>query len=364
MCVETKNIISYPCLEIDIEKLRQNVKLVYNCCREAGVDVVGVTKVSNGSAEIAQAMIDGGVKIIGDSRIENFKKYQSLNARKMLIRSPMLSEIRDVVKYTDISLNSELEVIKAIDKEAEMNNKIHEIIIMVEAGDLREGIYDRNELFNTVKEASQCMNTKIVGLGANFNCFGSIKPTTDNLNELVKLKKEIKELLNVDVEIISGGNTGSVALIQSGKIPEGVNQLRIGTTFLVGFVENSLPRFPNAHTDAFRLKAEIIELKIKPSQPYGERGVDAFRNTPVFADKGLRKRAICAVGKQDCDPNFMYPIDKGVEIIGSSSDHIILDITERKARFQVGDRVEFVLDYMAILRCMTSAHVRKIYINE
>jgi len=364
MCIETKNINSYPCLEIDVEKLRQNVKLVYGCCSEAGIDVVGITKVSNGSVEIAQAMIDGGIKIIGDSRIKNFKNYQGMSARKMLIRSPMMSEIHDVVKYTDISLNSELKVIEAIDEEAERNNKIHEIIIMVESGDLREGIYDRNELFNTIKETSQCKHIKIMGIGANFNCFGSIKPTSKNLNELVKLKKKIKELLNVEIEVISGGNTGSVALIQSGKIPRGINQVRIGTTFLVGFVENSLPRFPNAHTDAFRLKAEIIELKIKPSQPYGESGVDAFRNTPVFVDKGLRKRAICAIGRQDCDPNFMYPVNEDIEIIGSSSDHIILDITDSKANYNIGDTVEFVLDYMAILRCMTSRHVHKFYVNE
>lgn len=358
-----KDSMTYkPCLEVDIEKLKYNIKLVYSYCKQSGVDIVGVTKVSNGSREIAQAMIDGGIGIIGDSRIENLKEYYDLPVKKMLIRLPMVSEIKSLVKYADISLNSELKVIKHIAGEASQQNKVHEIIIMIEAGDLREGIYEKKELFNIIQEALKYKSIKLIGLGANFNCFGSIKPTPENLGMLVDLKEEIKEKLGIELEIISGGNTGSIALIQNGKLPKGINQIRVGTTFLFGFVENTLPRFPNVYTDAFKLKAEIIEIKIKPSKPYGESGVDAFRNNPIFIDKGLRKRAICAVGKQDCEPNFMYPMDKKIEIIGCSSDHILLDITDSETNYDIGDTMEFVLDYVSVLRCMTSNHVKKRYI--
>ena len=161
-----------PCLEIDIKKLCHNVKLVYDYCKQSGVDIVGITKVSNSSREIAQVMIDGGINIIGDSRIENLKKYYDLPVKKMLIRLPMLSEINNLVKYADISLNSELKVIKAIATEAEESNKVHEIILMIEAGDLREGIYEKEELFNTIKEALPYKSIKVTGLGTNFNCFG------------------------------------------------------------------------------------------------------------------------------------------------------------------------------------------------
>lgn len=358
-----ESITCNPCLEIDLNKIRHNVKLVNDYCKQFGVDVVGVTKVSNGSIEIAQAMIDGGIKIIGDSRLENLKNYNDLAVKKMLIRLPMLSEIENLVKYTDISLNSELKVIRAIAHEAQKSNKIHEIILMVEAGDLREGIYDKEELFNTIKETFQYKNIKLTGIGANFNCFGSIKPSFDNLGMLVNLKEELKVKLGVELDIISGGNTGSIALIQNGKMPKGINQIRVGTTFLFGFIENTIPRFTNVYTDAFKLKAEIIELKVKPSKPFGESGVDSFRNKPVFEDKGYRKRAICAIGKQDCDSNFMYPVDYRIDIIGSSSDHIILDITDSDINYDIGDTVEFVLDYVAVLRCMNSKHVRKEYIN-
>lgn len=114
--------------------------------------------------------------------------------------------------------------------------------------------------------------------------------------------------------------------------------------------------------DAFKLIAEIIEIKEKPSKPIGEMGIDAFRNTPTFEDKGIRKRAICAVGKQDCEPKFMYPEDKNIEVLGGSSDHLILDITDCRNTYEVGDTISFVLDYVSIIRGMTSTHVNKIYV--
>lgn len=359
-----ENITVNPCLKIYINKLRHNVKIINDYCKHSGVDVVGITKVSNGSKEIAQAMIDGGIKIIGDSRIENLKEYYDLPAKKMLIRLPMLSEIGSLVKYADISLNTELKVIKAIAKEAQKVNKVHEIILMIEAGDLREGIYDKEELIQIVEEATLYSNIRITGIGANFNCFGSIKPTTNNIGMLIGLKNDIKQSTGIELSIISGGNSGSIALIQKSIMPKEINQLRIGTTFLVGVIENSIPRFPNVFTDIFILDAEIIEIKTKPSMPFGEKGFDAFRNKPVYKDKGLRKRAICAIGKQDCEPQFMYPLNKNIEIIGSSSDHIIMDITDSRHNYEVGDTIEFILDYVSILRCMTSKHVRKIYIGE
>lgn len=90
-------------------------------------------------------------------------------------------------------------------------------------------------------------------------------------------------------------------------MPEGINQLRIGTAFLNGFVNNGLPRIPNTFQDTFILKTEIIEVKDKPSAPY-ELSADFFDNID------LRKRAIVAVGKQDTDVRFMYPIDERLEM--------------------------------------------------
>lgn len=356
------SINELPNIEINLQKIKNNVKVINKICENAGIKPVGITKVSNGSVEIAQAMVDGGVKIIGDSRIKNLKKYTNIPAKKMLIRLPMMSEIKDLVKFCDVSLNSEIKVIRNISKEAKRLNKVHEIILMIEVGDLREGIYDRNEIMEIVRETLELEGVKLVGIGTNLNCFGSIKPSKENLGILIDIKNEIKKEFGVELETVSGGNSGSLALVLNGEMPKGVNQIRIGTAFLLGLIEVNLPRITNTYDDAFKLFAEIIEIKNKPSKPFGEFGVDAFRNTPIFQDKGIRKRAICAVGRQDCDPKFMYPEDKNIEILGASSDHLLLDITNCRDSYEIGDKIGFVLDYISILGCMTSSHVRKVYI--
>lgn len=355
--------MKYPAIEVNLSKIRKNTEIITNICKEYGIDVVGVTKVSSGSIELAKTFIEGGVKTIGDSKINNLKVYENLPVKKMLVRIPMISEAEDVVKYADISLNSEIEVIKALSQEAEKIGKIHEVILMIDVGDLREGIFDEDEVIKTVEEIIKLKGVKLKGIGTNLTCYGCIIPSKENLSKLIDIKEKIRDKFNIELEVISGGNSSSLCLIQNGQMPKGINQLRLGTALLLGLVEVTWTRIPGTYIDAFKLIAEIAEIKKKPSKPIGEPAMDAFRNTPTFEDKGDMIRAICAVGKQDCDPQFMIPEDERIEILGGSSDHLILDITKCKDDYKVGDKISFVLDYVAILRSMTSPHINKIYVE-
>lgn len=355
--------MKYPAVEINLFKIRTNTKIITKLCKKYGIDVVGVTKVANGSIEVAKAMIEGGVKIIGDSKIDNLKIYNRLPAKKMLIRIPMISEANEVVKYADISLNSEIDVIKAISKAAVNWGKVHDVVLMIDVGDLREGVFYEDEIMETVREIVNLKGVRLIGIGTNLTCFGAIMPTEENLGQLVRIKDNIEKNFNIHLETISGGNSSSLCLIENGQMPKEINQLRLGTALILGLIEVTWTRIPGTYIDAFRLIAEIVEIKKKPSKPIGKTAIDAFRNTPVFEDKGEMIRAICAIGKQDCDPQFMKPEDERIEILGSSSDHLILDITQCKYDYKVGDKVAFILDYVAILRCMTSTHVEKIYVD-
>ena len=215
----------------------------------------------------------------------------------------------------------------------------------------------------TVEEIIKLKGLKLIGIGTNLTCFGAIVPTKENLGKLVDIKDKIRERFNIDLEVVSGGNSSSLCLIQNGQMPKGINQLRLGTSLLLGLVEVTWTRIPGTYNDAFKLLAEIVEIKKKPSKPIGQVAMDAFRNVPTFEDKGDMIRAICAIGKQDCDPQFMIPEDKRIKILGASSDHLILDITECKDDYDVGDKISFVLDYVAILRGMISPHVDKVYMD-
>lgn len=352
----------YPILEISLEKLRHNISIIAKTCNELGIQVVGVNKVSCGSCNIAQAMIDSGIEIIADSRMENIIRLKELEVKTMLLRLPMVSEIEDVVEYADISLNSELKVIKCLSEAALKKGKVHSIILMIDVGDLREGIFEEEETIEDVAEILNLKGVKLLGIGTNLSCFGGVIPSRENLGRLVELKNILEKKFNIKIEIVSGGNSSSYHLIQSGTMVDGINQLRLGTSLLLGTVEINDTRIEDTYNDAFRIIAEIVEVKNKPSVPIGEIGIDAFRRIPVFEDKGIRKKAICAIGKQDVDIEWMIPVDENMAILGGSSDHLIVDITDCKTRYDVGDKISFVLDYLSILKAMTSEYVKKVYI--
>ncbi|MCF6266461.1 MAG: alanine/ornithine racemase family PLP-dependent enzyme [Desulfuromusa sp.] len=347
-----------PRLEINLRKLQQNVATVFNLCAAKGVEVVGVTKGFAALPEIAQVMVDGGIKILGDSRLENILTLRDagIKAKMMLLRIPMLHEVDLVVKLADCSLNSELVVIKGLSTSAIKQKKIHNIILMVDLGDLREGVLPE-DVFSLVKEIRHLTGVRLKGLGVNFNCISGVDPTPEKLLQLVSLATKIERNLGVKLEILSGGNTSSLALVINDTLPEQINQLRIGEGILLGHTD-IFTEIKGAFQDSITLFAEIIELKQKESTPSGSISRDSFGQIPKIKAKGVRTRAILAIGKQDIYPDNLVPLDQDITIVAASSDHLVVDVTESKTSFKVGDEIQFILTYPGILSAITSKYVK------
>ena len=353
--------MNYPALKIDFKKLEHNTKLLASKCSKHGIKIAAVTKVFCGLPQAAEALIKGGASYLADSRIENLKKLKHLNIPKLLLRIPMLSQVEEVVGYADISLNSEYVVIEALSQAAIKKNKIHDIILMIDLGDLREGVW----MEDAVEYAGKLLDLKginLKGIGTNLTCYGAVIPSKDNLSKLVEISKSIEEKYHITLDIISGGNSSSLYLIDKGLIPREINNLRLGESIVLGNETAYGDRIEGAFNDCFVFSAEIVELKEKPSIPIGEIGVDAFGNKPTFDDRGIRKRAIVAAGKQDVKTDGLTPIDDKLIILGASSDHMIIDITDSEKKYSVGDAIDFVLDYGALLSSSTSEYVNKIIV--
>lgn len=105
----------------------------------------------------------------------------------------------------------------------------------------------------------------------------------------------------------------------------------------------------------------MIEAKTKPSVPFGDRGRNAFGETITFGDRGLIRRAIVGIGRQDVFVPGLTPL-LPIDILGASSDHIILDT--KNIELKVGDEVKFTIDYGALISLMTSPYVYKKYLPE
>jgi predicted amino acid racemase len=271
----------------------------------------------------------------------------------------MHSQVEEVVEYAEYSLNSEFSTLKLLGMAAIGKNKIHKVILMIDLGDLREGIWPSN-IDAFVEEAVKIEGIKICGFGVNLTCYGGVVPNSNNLGELVNITRKMEEKYSLDIEIISGGNSSSFYLINKNGMPNGINNLRLGEVMLLGRETAFGELVEGLHRDVFLLKAEIIELKEKPSVPIGEIGMDAFGNKPTFEEKGIIKRGIVGIGRQDIDPSGLIPLDNHIEVLGGSSDHTILDLTKCELEYKVGDNLEFYVDYGSLLRAITSDYVEKI----
>lgn len=348
----------YPMLIVNRGKLKYNIETMLRIGRDAGIDICAVTKVFCAHPGIAGIFVEAGAKILGDSRIQNLKKLAHLPVRKMMLRIPMISEAKEIVRYADVSLNSELKTIDALSQAAISLNKRHGVIIMVELGDLREGVMPE-EVVDFAGKVLQEKGVQLNGVGANLNCYGGVLPTENNLSQLVSIARKIENEYNISLPIVSGGNSGSVYLMQENRMPKGINQLRLGETILRGCETSFQKRIDGLHQDVFTFRAEIVEIKVKPSYPAGEIGMDAFGNRPSYEDKGPMKRAILACGRQDVLFNHLSPLDEGVEFVGASSDHLIMDVTNAAKDYAIGDTMDFSIKYGALLAACTSEYVCK-----
>ena len=357
----------YPALLHDRAKLVSNVKKLSDKCGEQGIHIAGIIKATNGTVAAAEDFVAGGAKLIGSSRLEQLKRAKDAGIRVplLLIRVPMLSEIDEMVEIADISLNSEPLVLEAINKAALDKGITHKVILMADLGDLREGFFNLDELVETaVKVENEMQGLVLAGIGTNLGCYGSVIPTEDKMVALAKLAERVEAEIGRELEYVSGGATTSLLGVYHGYMPDKINMLRLGAGPLIGPLEDVRLCYNLEAMDElecpFVLKAEVIELKVKASYPQGELGVDAAGKKREYVDRGMRMRALLAIGRADYgDIDDLVPEMEGTSVIGASGDHTIVDVEDVKDTVKIGDIMTFRLKYSALLNLAESENVKK-----
>jgi predicted amino acid racemase len=349
-----------PRIEITLSQIRHNAQILSEFYEAKGISLMGVSKATLGEPAIAEAMIQGGVKFIADSRIENILKMRAagVSTQFVLLRTA-LSQAETVVQNVDISLNTELETVRALSNFARINNTLHQIILMVELGDLREGILP-GDLSQFIQKTIDLPNIKVIGIGCNLACYGGVKPDHQNMHQLSELTNAIEKEFQMSLAIVSGGNSANYEWADSAQTVGRINNLRLGESILLGCETINRQAIPGLYTSAFKLIAEVIESKKKPSLPYGEICQDAFGSVPTFLDRGIRRRVIIALGRQDILVSGLRP-NSDLEILGASSDHVVLDSNHYDCA--IGSEIKFDLDYGGLLSAMTSPFIAKQFIG-
>ncbi len=354
-------MIARATITVDLAKVTENTRAVVEAL--GGRGVYGVTKVTCGAPEVARAMLAGGAAGIADSRLENVARMREagVSTEFWSLRAPAPALAEDAVRLLDVSLESELETVRALDAAARALGKTHRVVAMVDLGDLREGMMPA-DLPAFMEAADALPNIEVFGIGASLTCYGAIVPDERNLGELVALTQTAEARLGRRLHV-SGGMSSSLDALVEGILPGRVDSLRIGESILLGVSTVTRKPILGLHTDAITVSAPVIECLVKPSKPRGTSAQDAFGGRPVFEDRGERRRAILAIGRQDVVPEGIVPLDPRVQVLGASSDHLVLDVHHLPEPPGLGEAIAFVPNYAATLAAFTSPYVDRRFVG-
>lgn len=347
-----------PQITIDLDRIGSNAAQLVELLGRSGVAVTGVTKAVLGMPEYARTLVDAGVARIGDSRIENIERLRSggVATTTVLLRSPMRSQVDRVVRSADISMNTEPAILRALSAAAGGASVTHGVILMVELGDLREGI-DPGDVRSMVEATLLLPDLMLSGIGANLACRSGIAPDDCNMARLSGIAGEVEKEFGISLDIVSGGNSANLDWLASTPDVGRVNDLRLGEAILLGCEPLHRRHLPGLHVDAFTIRGEVIESMRKPSLPWGTAAEAAFGAPEPMTDRGEIWQTIVALGRQDIDPDGLSP-PSGTTILAASSDHLVLETPERATP---GDTIALRPDYSALLRAMTSPFVAKTF---
>lgn len=343
-----------PRIEIDLAKISANAKVLVDVAKKKGVSVTAVTKAFGGRPDIARALVSASVGALGDSRIENLERIRTdrVASPTILIRSPMSSQVKRVVRNADVSLNSDLETIERLSVCAVDLDVVHGVILMVELGDLREG-FMLDEIDGALKRLLALPHLRFAGIGTNLACRSGVIPDSSNMGELSRLADRLEADHSVHVDSVSGGNSANLEWLFSESPVGRVNDLRLGEAILLGCEPLRRRPIDGLHGDAFALVGEVIESRRKPLSPWGQTAQAAFPRPAEVIGDSADWQTIVAIGRQDTDPEGLA-MPEGVMFRGASSDHLVLGTEER---IPAGSEIKFTPDYSALMRSMTHPNV-------
>lgn len=361
-------------LIIHKDKIKSNIKRLSEFFEENGKSWSLITKVFSGDKSFLKNILTKDViqKIhsVGDSRLTSLKNMKEVDPemQTIYIKPPAAIYAKDVVKYVDISLNSSLRTIKALNEAAKEAGVTHHIIIMIELGELREGVL-RDDILNFYEKVFSLECIEVIGIGSNLGCMYGVEPTFDKLLQLSLYRELISLKFNKELKYISGGTSITLPLIEREIVPKDINHFRIGEAAFFGLSPLENKQFMGLHTDTFEFQANIIELEEKKLVPDGVISDANIGLTIEYDQEDITqksKKAILDFGLLDVDKKDLIAVDPEISFVGITSDMLVIDLgTNRtesgEVRYKVGDKVDFKVNYMAVARLFNSKFIDKVF---
>ncbi|OCK44000.1 hypothetical protein BA195_04720 [Tenacibaculum soleae] len=362
-------------LIIHSERIKHNIKSLSSFFEKNNIEWSLVTKVFSGDKTFLKRVLTPDVteKInsVGDSRLTSLRNIRTVNskAKTIYIKPPADIYVDDVVEYADISLNTSLSTIKKLNEAAKKKQKTHKVIVMVELGELREGV-KRDDILGFYEQVFKLSNIEVIGIGSNLGCMYGVEPTYDKLLQLSLYKELISAKFDKELKYVSGGTSITLPLIENKMIPKEINHFRIGEAAFFGISPLENKQFQNLFTETFEFYANIIELEEKKIVPDGIISEANIGHTTDYDQKKLKEtsyKAILDFGLLDVNKEDVETDDSDISFVGITSDMLVIDVGTNKdtlgnIKYKVGDKVKFKLNYMGVARLLSSKFIDKIYL--
>lgn len=350
-------------LKLYRDKLRHNYRFLDDLFKENDIKWGITTKLLCGNEAALREVAELGIGEMHDSRVSNLRRIKEIDPEVMTIyiKPPPRDTVEEVVRYADASLNTELATLHALSEEAQRQDTVHKVIIMIEMGDLREGVI-RENLIDFYEKVFELPAIEVIGIGTNLNCMYGVMPDEDKLIQLSLYKQIIELRFDKSIPLVSGGTSVTIPLLLRNQLPSGVNHFRVGESLFFGRDLYTGGTIEGMKAGVMELYSQIIEIAEKPKMPSGELGTNPQGQTMQVDEKKLGEtsyRAILDIGYLDINPEYLINVHEDVTIADASSDMLILDVGDNKAGYQVGDFIRFRMKYMGALGIMNSDYIDK-----
>lgn len=350
-------------LELNSAALRFNYGVIDAQMNSKNISWGVVTKILCGTRSFLAEILKLNPSMVLDSRLSNLAKIKALNPTitTAYIKPPPKRILSKILEVADISFNTQYETLEELNALASKKEMQHRVVIMIEMGELREGIM-RDSMLHFFEKVLSLPHIIVVGIGTNLTCMNGILPTQETLLKLTQYKNLIEERFSHPIPLLSAGTSITLPFLNNDLVPSSINHFRLGETLFFGNDLLQEKKMAGLRDDVFILKAEIIEVLEKPAVPFGRRGKNVLGqiNTSKAGEKkGERWRILVDVGILDINPDDLSPLNSNLRIDGASSDILALELAPNALPPKIGDFVQFRVNYMGALRLMGSFYIEK-----
>ena len=330
-------------IKVNLSKIQYNAKVLQTLLERRQIHFTPVVKCVAGDERIVSTIKSLGITHFAESRIDNIERLRDLNITFTLLRPT--TEFETMVSTVKLSIQTELDTIKQLNVIAKRMNVKHQIMLMVDWKDGREGVLTYDVL-DYIKEIMSMSHIQLVGLAFNFMCFKSKAPEENDVFMINKFISAVEKEIGYKFKIISGGNSSMLPQTMYNDLGK-INELRIGEALFRGIDTTTNEPIASLYQDAIVLEAEIIEIKPRINQ--------------VTHQSYLQ--AIVDIGYLDTFTDGIKPIAIDLKMVGASSDHLMIDLNNQD-HYQIGDRIQFSLNYEALSQSMYMKNLTKSYYDD